>query len=797
MATSFAEKIRQKCFVDEGIILQDYDNLIFQKSFWVYGYDYEAEDDSYINLVNDYLGKIFAGIPSGWVLSENVVVNPDNLYLDQKKNYFKNKLLSFIDREDEYFYTRPEAKFFTSFKCVTFTFAPQQQVLQKLGKLYSSTNKEKNTIENLENYLREYRENLDLYIRLLQKAMRIEPMSNDETVSYLNYLTTGIWINFKLPTKTYIDIKYLLTESFDVLTDCKVGDMHFKIVSIDNYFPDSANPLVLERLMELGFHLRWNSKFYFYRKQQAQNELRSLIKMHDFNTTELPTSTDGEAKFNLGHFHLSDQANQALAQTYTGTNNFGRYTNHIILMGKDAKELEIQASKVKTLLIEMDFKAREEKHNVEEAFFSSIDGDIVSDQRRSLISTENYANLMQLSGFWSGEKYNPSPLYPKRSNPLFIAHCDNFRRFNVNIFDKDLGHFLVVGRAGYGKSTLINKIIASHFRYENAQVFGLDCKGSMSVLCHAMNGNHYDIGNDKNAVFQPLAEVDTPEGKDFAMDWIETLCNVNNLAITVDISMAIKGSIETLAELPVEYRTLEYLQHHARALNLELSNLIGLYVGNESLQSSIFSASIDNIKFSNFNVFETSELIHKGEKILVPAYKYIFHKITQRLDGRPTLIMIEEGDTFWKNPLLASRLDEWLKTLRKSNVAVGLVALQVESINESPIKSTLLNQCATKFYTGNSELTKADVRKAYKDLGLTDKQLDILKEATPKRQYYLVNSYASRLFNFDLDYLEINKAFMASTSTDDVKLAKQMKAQYKTEFANQWLKHKGINYISV
>lgn len=790
------EQIRYKCFVDNGIILQDYDNLILQQSFFVQGFDYESENPDFAQSVSKYLSFVFASISSGWVVSVNNIVLDDNNYMDTSRNYFPHPILKMIDMEREYFFTRKEAKFFTNIIGLTFTFAPQQQALKKLGRSFQSTNKQANKITNLDNYIEEFKTNVELYSKLISRAMKLTPMSNDETVSYLNYLITNSWINFKLPKKTYINLKWLLVEGMIGGLEAMVGDKHLRVVAIDNYFPDEIDTLTLERLAKLGFSLRWNTKYYFFAKYDAQKKMEELVKMHEFNSSKLQLSKDADPKTNRGALYLSDEAEEALAMTYTNDSNFGRYSCHIILMHEDEEVAVTRAKKVQETFMEMAYKARIETINLEDAYFSSLDGDIENDCRRSLISTQNLADLLPLTGFWSGLKHHPSQLYPAKSNPLFIADCDNYHRFSGNIFDHDLGHGLIIGNSGYGKSSIVNFLIASHFRYENAQIFALDNKCSMAPLCFGANGVFYDLGTD-NSSFQPLADIHTPNGYDFAVDWLEVLCEINNVTMSTDISAAIRGSLTSIKTLPVEHRTLEILQHHTRALNLELANVVDLYCGNETLQARIFSANQDNIALSNFNVFEMGELIAKGDRALIPAQKYIFYKIMSKLDGRPTLILIEEADTLWTRPPFARMLDEWLKTLRKLNVAIWMVALQPESIIESPIKASLLNQCATRIYTGNSNLGSEHVHSTYKKLGLSETQINLLKEAMPKRHYYISNSHGSRMFNFDLNNFDIAKAFLSRTSKTDTTKAKELKKIHGSNFSQAWLEESGIDYVQV
>ena len=125
-----------------------------------------------------------------------------------------------------------------------------------------------------------------------------------------------------------------------------------------------------------------------------------------------------------------------------------------------------------------------------------------------------------------------------------------------------------------------------------------------------------------------------------------------------------------------------------------------------------------------------------------------------KLDGRPTLILIEEAWMAFNSTAFSKQLDEWLKTLRKLNVYIVMVTLQIGEILNSPIKTTLLNQCATRLYTPNPDLDSQEVYDTYKEFGLNNKQIEILKNAKMKSEYYISNNDGDRLFNLDMMYFD-------------------------------------------
>ena len=81
--------------------------------------------------------------------------------------------------------------------------------------------------------------------------------------------------------------------------------------------------------------------------------------------------------------------------------------------------------------------------------------------------------------------------------------------------------------------------------------------------------------------------------------------------------------------------------------------------------------------------FETEGLIGAGAAPAVLTY--LFHRIEGRLDGRPTLLIIDEGWLVLDDPAFAQQLREWLKTQRKKNASVVFATQSLSDIDGSNI----------------------------------------------------------------------------------------------------------------
>ena len=191
-----------------------------------------------------------------------------------------------------------------------------------------------------------------------------------------------------------------------------------------------------------------------------------------------------------------------------------------------------------------------------------------------------------------------------------------------------------------------------------------------------------------------------------------------------------------------------------------------------------------------FVTFELETLMAMGPKVVVPVATYLFHRIDQRLDGRPTLIILDEAWVMLTNSVFGAKIEEWLRTLRKKNAAVVLATQSLSEIANSPHRDVILESCPTKLYLPNPEARNSATSEMYRRFGLSDRQIEIVAEATPKRHYYYVSPLGRRLFQFSLGPVAL--AFIGAGSKDDILAARRMIEQYGERWSAEWLRARGL-----
>src|SRR5690606_29278434 len=177
------------------------------------------------------------------------------------------------------------------------------------------------------------------------------------------------------------------------------------------------------------------------------------------------------------------------------------------VMERDRRHAVFVAAELVKALNEAGFAARVETVNALEAFLGSLPGHGYPNLRRALLSSANLADLLPTTSVWPGLAHNPSQYFPPKSPALLWAATDGNTPFRLNLHDSDVGHTLVVGRTGAGKSVLVGSVAAQWMRYPGAQLFYFDHGYSAWLLARACGWAHYDIaaGSAGGLGFQPLA----------------------------------------------------------------------------------------------------------------------------------------------------------------------------------------------------------------------------------------------------------------------------------------------------
>jgi type IV secretion/conjugal transfer VirB4 family ATPase len=642
---------------------------------------------------------------------------------------------------------------FESLYYLTFTFLPPPDQADTAGRALverADDMKGRDWRQALIAFLAETDRALDLLSGFMAE---IRPLDDGETLTYLHGTISTRRHPVDVPdTPIYLDA-LLADTPFAGGLEPMLGDVHLRPLTILG-FPNLSRPGILDTLNHQGFGYRWTTRFIALDKTEATKALTRLRRQW-FNKRKSVTAMLREVLYNQQAVLLDSDADNKVADSDLALQElggdhvaFGYLTTTIVVADADRARVEEKVRAVERIVNGLGFTCIREGMNAVEAWLGSLPGHVYANVRQPLVHTLNLAHLMPLSSVWAGPARNAHLDGP----PLLFAETSGSTPFRLSTHVGDVGHMLIVGPTGAGKSVLLALLALQFRRYPQSQVYIFDKGFSARAAVLAMGGAHHALGlggeesTDRAIAFQPLRHIDRATERAWAAEWIGALLAHEKVLVTPEVKESVWSALTNLASAPVEERTLTglglLLQSTALRSALAPYTLEGPF-------GRLLDAAEDDLAIADVQCFETEALMGQAG-VVAPVLTYLFHRLEERFTGRPTLLVLDEAWVFLDHPLFAARIREWLKVLRKKNVAVVFATQSLADIADSNIAPAIIESCPQRILLPNDRAIEPQSRAAYDRFGLNGRQIELISRATPKRHYYLQSARGNRLFELGL-----------------------------------------------
>jgi type IV secretion system protein TrbE len=626
---------------------------------------------------------------------------------------------------------------------------------------------------------------LDLLANILPE---ISFLSDEETLTHLHRCISTKTHLVSVPViPAYLDAM-LADTPFTGGMAPKLGDQHLRTISVLG-MPGTTTPGLLDELNDLAIGYSWVTRWIALDRPEAQKLLirkrrqwfakrksvTAILREVLFNQETALLDTDASTK--------AAETNEALEDLGTGDVAFGYVTTTITVSAEDETEADEALRQVERVVNARGFVSISESFNAVEAWLGSLPGNVYANVRQPIIHTLNLAHIMPISSVWAGPLWNEHLDQP----PLLYASTRGSTPFRLNLHVGDVGHTMIVGPTGAGKSVLLAMLSLQFRRYEQSQIFIFDKGRSARAAALMMGGTALDLSIGSGLAFQPLADIDDAVTRAFARDWVLALVAHEGVATDPSIKEQVWTALTSLTSAPRVERTLTglslLLQSNQLRQALQPYTLEGPW-------GNLLDGKEDKLSFADVMHFALEGLMEtKG--LVLPVLTYLFHKLEARFDGRSTLLVLDEAWLFLDSPLFATRIREWLKTLRKKNVAVVFATQSLADIATSSIAPAIIESCPTRIYLPNDRAIETQIREIYERFGLNPRQVEIISRATPKQDYYAQTAKGNRLFELDLGSLAL--AICSASTLADHKLMDQLlKDHDEVGFVIAFMRAKGF-----
>jgi len=776
--------------VGKGVVLNK--DGSFQRSAAFRGPDLDSATPAELVGVTARLNNAIRRLGSGWAIFVEAQRIAAQTY---PHSTFPDAASALVDLERQDAFEEAGAHFESRY-FLTFTWLPPVEDASRIeGWLYEG--RSQSGVDPWE-LLHGFVDRTDRVLQLVEGFMpEVAWLDDAETLTYLHSTISTRQQRVRVPeTPMHLDA-LLADEPLTGGLEPRLGHHHLRTLTVVG-FPTVTFPGILDELNRLPFPYRWSTRAILLDKTEAV-KLLTKIRRQWFAKRKSIAAIVKEVMTNEQSVLVdSDAANKAadadMALQELGADDVGQayVTATVTVWDEDANVAAEKLRLVEKVIQSQDFTCIPEGVNAIEAWLGSLPGHAYANVRQPPISTLNLAHMIPLSAVWAG----PARDEHFQAPPLLFGKTEGSTPFRFSLHVGDVGHTLIVGPTGAGKSVLLSLMAMQFRRYRNSQIFAFDFGGSIRTAALAMGGDWHDLGGSLSAgsetsvSLQPLAGIDDQAERAWAAEWVTAILAKEGILIDPSVKEHIWSALISLASSPVQERTITGLAVLVQSSALKEA-LRPYCVGGASGRR--LDAEAEHLGSAEVQAFETEGLIGAGAAPAVLTY--LFHRIERRLDGRPTLLIIDEGWLVLDDPAFAQQLREWLKTLRKKNASVVFATQSLSDIDNSNIAPAIVESCPTRIFLPNERAIEPQITAIYRRFGLNDRQIEIIERATPKRDYYCQSRKGNRLFELGLGPVAL--AFCAASSKADHAAIERILAEHgRDAFTHAWLTDRDLSWAT-
>src|SRR5882672_2510023 len=773
--TRLADFLPCAALVDEGVILNK--DGSFQRTAKFRGPDLDSAVPAELVAIAGRLNNALRRLESGWAIFVEAQRHSAGSY---PPNTFPDTASALVDAERRAQFEEAGAHYESSYFLTLLYLPPAEGTAKAERLLYEGSNR---TVDaDAREVLRGFVDRTNRVLQLVEGFMpECAWLDDGETLTYLHSTVSSKRHRVRVP-------------EIPMYLDALLADRPLTVGG----FPTATTPGILDDLNRLAFAYRWSTRAIMLDKTDA-TKLLTRIRRQWFAKRKSVAAILKEVMTNEASALLdTDAHNKAMdadaALQELGSDEIGEafVTATVTVWDSEPATADEKLRLVEKVIQGRDFTCTIETVNAVEAWLGSLPGHVYANVRQPPISTLNLAHMIPLSAVWAGEARD----HHFKAPPLFLAKTEGSTPFRFSLHVGDVGHTLVVGPTGAGKSVLLALMALQFRRYPESQIFAFDFGCSVRAATIAMGGDWHDIGgvlsgeSTEFVELQPLAAIDDPSERGWAAEWITAILGRERVEVTPEAKDHLWSALTSLASAPIQERTLTglcvLLQSNVLKRALQPYCLGGPY-------GRLLDAEFERLGEGSVQVFETDGLVCAG--VAPRLLSFLFHRIEGRLDGPPTLLIIDEGWLALDDKEFAGQLREWLKTLRKKNASVVFATQSLADIDGSAIAPAIIESCPTRILLPNDRAIEPQIMAIYRRFGLNDRQIEILARATPKRDYYCQSRRGNRLFELGLG--EVALAFTAASSKADQALIEQVLAEGGHDnFVPGWLKARDVAWAT-
>ena len=324
--------------------------------------------------------------------------------------------------------------------------------------------------------------------------------------------------------------------------------------------------------------------------------------------------------------------------------------------------------------------------------------------------------------------------------------------YGYDLFAGDVGHTLILGATGSGKSFALNFLLVEALKY-GPRVLILDLGGSYRWLTRFLGGRYLELAPgeaEPTLRLQPFALPATTRTFQFLTGWLLRLLKLGGYEAGGADTSEIRARIDDLYALGPERRTLSVL---ARSLPSAMWPALSRWTEGGAWGAYFDNAPADtpDLEFRDWQVIDLAGAAEHVD-LCEAALSYLLERM--RLDiedprqaARLKLMVVDEAWRYMQDPAVLNYLAEAAKTWRKKNAALILATQSAVDVTGTPGAAALLESIPTKLFLANPDLPD----EAGALFRLNEAEVAQVRELTPKRELYVRRPDEAAVLRLEVD----------------------------------------------
>src|SRR5467141_644765 len=555
--TQLADFLPWAALVDKGIVLNK--DGSFQRTAKFRGPDLDSAVPAELVGVAGRLNNALRRLGSGWAVFVEAQRQPANKY---PEGHFPDVASALVDVERRAEFEEEGAHYESNYFLTFLYLPPPEDAARAEGFLYEGRDRKGDA--DAREVQRGFVDRTDRVLGLVEGFMpELRWIDDEETLTYLHSTVSTKRQRVRVPEiPMYLDT-VLADQSLIGGLEPMLGQSHVRVLTVVG-FPTVTTPGILDELNRLAFAYRWSTRAIMLDKTDAtkllvkirrqwfakRKSIAAILKEVMTNEASTLLDTDAHNKAMDADAALQELGSDAIGQAFV--------TATVTVWDEESRVADEKLRLVEKVIQGRDFTCMVESVNAVEAWLGSLPGHAYANVRQPPVSTLNLAHMIPLSAVWAGPARDEHVGAPA----LFFARTEGATPFRFSLHVGDVGHTLVAGPTGAGKSVLLALMALQFRRYPDAQVFAFDFGGSIRAAALAMGGDWHDLGgavageSSEFVCLQPLAGIDDVAERAWAADWIASILSRERIEMTPEAKEHIWSALTSLASAPVEERTL-------------------------------------------------------------------------------------------------------------------------------------------------------------------------------------------------------------------------------------------------